>query len=316
MEIRKDLKDIENELNRAVLIAEKLREYDADWVHNKNQEDMEEIYKLPHHLYSQLEEVYAEGRQMARSLTYVLYSFNNVEVHSSIYSWVKNLENNWIKNSIYYKDLIVKAEQIQDNIERKYNSINQMIFTLNNQIKLLEQISTLLIMIKCKSIYLTEERAINNSNKSTFKISDNIDYYDVFISHASEDKTQYVEPLCKKFESEGIKIWYDKNEILWGDNIVKKINHGLSKSKYVIVVLSINFIRKNWTNAELEAVLNIETNNGDIRILPLLIGDENEIKLILDEYPLIAGKLHLKYLDGTEKITDSLKKRLNAHQKS
>jgi hypothetical protein len=133
MEIRKDLKDIENELNRAVLVAQKLQEYDDDWVHNKHQEDMRDIYQLPHHLSSPLEQVYAEGRQMARSFGYALCSFNNVEEHSTIYSWVKDLEENWLKYSDHYKSVIEKAEQTQIKIGRQYNSISQMIYTLKNQ---------------------------------------------------------------------------------------------------------------------------------------------------------------------------------------
>ncbi|MEX1003451.1 MAG: toll/interleukin-1 receptor domain-containing protein [Crocinitomicaceae bacterium] len=313
MEIRKDLKDIENELNRAVLIAQKLQEYDEHWVHDKNQEDMRDIYQLPHHLYSPLEQVYAEGRQMARSFAYALCLFNNVEEHSTIYSWVKSLEENWIKNSDYYKGVVEKAEQTQINIGREYNSINQMIHTLKNQIKLLDQTAILLTIIKGKSIYLIEESAINHTEKSSIELPvENEDSYDVFISHASEDKADYVEPLCAVFESEGIKIWYDKNEILWGDSIVRKINQGLSKSKYAIVVLSLNFIQKNWPTAELEAILNIETSKGEVRVLPLLIGNKDEISSIIDKYPLVAGKRYLKYEDGNQTIVNSLKERLKS----
>ena len=250
---------------------------------------------------------------MAISFGYALCSFNNVEEHSTIYSWVKDLEENWLKYSDHYKSIIERAEQTQINIGRQYNSISQMIYTLKNQVKLLDQTAILLTIIKGKSIYLIEERAINHTEKSSIELpNDNEDYFDVFISHASEDKPDYVEPLCSVFESEGIKIWYDKNEILWGDSIVRKINQGLSKSKYAIVVLSLNFIQKNWTTAELEAVLNIETSKGEVRVLPLLIGNEQEISSIIDKYPLVAGKRYLKYTDGNQTIVNSLKERLKS----
>ncbi|MEQ8238736.1 MAG: toll/interleukin-1 receptor domain-containing protein [Cyclobacteriaceae bacterium] len=310
MEIRKDL---ENELNRAILIAKKLQEYDDSWVHNKHQEDMRDIYQLPHHLSAPLEQVYAEGRQMARSFAYALCSFNNVEEHSTVYSWVKDLEENWLKYSDYYNSVIEKAEETQTNIGRQYNSISQMIYTLKNQIKLMEQTAILLTIIKGKSIYLIEERAINHTAKSSIDLPPNDDEnYDVFISHASEDKIDYVEPLNKVLEDEGIKIWYDKNEILWGDSLVRKINQGLSKSQFAIVVLSINFIQKNWPTTELEAVLNIETSKGEVRVLPLLIGNQEEINSIIDKYPLIAGKRYLKYSDGNQVIVSSLKERLKS----
>lgn len=33
--------------------------------------------------------------------------------------------------------------------------------------------------------------------------------YDVFISHASEDKKDFVEPLVGKLQDAGIRVWYD-----------------------------------------------------------------------------------------------------------
>lgn len=152
MEIRKDLKDIENELNRAFLIAKKLQEYDDRWVHNKHQEDMRDIYQLPNHLSYPLEQVYTEGRQMAYSFAYALCSFNNVEEHSTVYSWVKDLEENWLKHSDHYNSVIEKAQQTQTNIGRQYNSINQMIYTLKNQIKLMEETAILLTVYCLKNL--------------------------------------------------------------------------------------------------------------------------------------------------------------------
>lgn len=313
MEIRKDLKEIENELNRAVLLAEKLREYDDSWVHNKNREDMREIYKLPHHLSVPLEQVYAEGRQMGMSFSYTLCSFNNIEEHSTVYSWVKDIEENWIGYKNHFNEIISKAEQTQKNIGRRYNSINQMIHTFKNQIKLLDDTAILLTIIKGKSIYLTEERAINRtsiSNTEINKQSENI--LDVFISHASEDKVDFIEPLCKELEKHGVSLWYDKNEILWGDSIVRKINQGLSKSRFAIVAMSTSFIEKNWPSTELEAVLNIETSSGIVRVLPLLIGTDEETSLIIGKYPLIAGKRYLKFSDGYTTIIEALKQRLKS----
>lgn len=40
--------------------------------------------------------------------------------------------------------------------------------------------------------------------------------YDVFISHASEDKTDFVNPLVEKLQDAGINVWYDTLEMQWG----------------------------------------------------------------------------------------------------
>ena len=71
----------------------------------------------------------------------------------------------------------------------------------------------------------------------------------------------------------GISYWLDKAQINWGDSLTDKVNEGLADSKYVIVVLSNNFLAKRWPQRELNSVLNIEASTGEVKILPLIIGD-------------------------------------------
>ncbi len=50
--------------------------------------------------------------------------------------------------------------------------------------------------------------------------------WDVFISHASEDKP-YVEPLAKALEAAGVSVWYDRLVLEWGDDLRPMIDDGL-----------------------------------------------------------------------------------------
>jgi len=68
---------------------------------------------------------------------------------------------------------------------------------------------------------------------------------DIFLSHASEDKDRFIRPLVKEFSNFSIRFWLDEFEIGWGDSIVRKINEGLARSKYVLVLLTDNFLNKN-----------------------------------------------------------------------
>lgn len=79
--------------------------------------------------------------------------------------------------------------------------------------------------------------------------------YDVFLSHASEDKDLIVRPLAKALESRGLTVWYDENNLKLGDSLRRKIDQGLSKSRFGIIVLSKDFIRKGWTNYELDGMV-------------------------------------------------------------
>lgn len=52
--------------------------------------------------------------------------------------------------------------------------------------------------------------------------------YDVFISHATEDKDDIVRPLAENLVSQGLEIWYDEFELRIGDNLRQKIDFGLA----------------------------------------------------------------------------------------
>jgi hypothetical protein len=92
--------------------------------------------------------------------------------------------------------------------------------------------------------------------------------YDVFISHASEDKEDVVRPLAHALKQEGLKVWYDEFELKIGDSLRRKIDKGLANSKFGIVVLSKAFIRKGWTNYALDGIIT-KAVSGEQIILPI-----------------------------------------------
>lgn len=92
--------------------------------------------------------------------------------------------------------------------------------------------------------------------------------YDVFISHASEDKDAIVRPLAHSLQSGGLKVWYDEFELKIGDSLRRKIDKGLGSSKFGIVVLSQSFFGKGWTNYELDGLVT-RSISGDQVLLPI-----------------------------------------------
>jgi chromosome segregation ATPase len=58
---------------------------------------------------------------------------------------------------------------------------------------------------------------------------DEPDEYDVFVSHAWEDKESFVEEFVDELSSLGLRVWYDQSQIKWGDSTREKIERGLSK---------------------------------------------------------------------------------------
>lgn len=92
--------------------------------------------------------------------------------------------------------------------------------------------------------------------------------YDLFISHASEDKDDFVRPLAETLQGLGLKVWYDEFSMRVGDSLRRKIDSGLRNSRYGTVVLSADFIKKEWTNYELDALVAREMNDHKM-ILPI-----------------------------------------------
>lgn len=93
--------------------------------------------------------------------------------------------------------------------------------------------------------------------------------YDVFISHASEDKQDFVEPLTDALKAAGINIWYDSDQIGWGNSIRQSIDKGLINSRFCIVVLSPDFIQKYWTNYELNGIFQKASDSDENILLPI-----------------------------------------------
>jgi len=113
--------------------------------------------------------------------------------------------------------------------------------------------------------------------------------YDVFVSHAWEDKEDFVDEFVSELRKQGLRVWYDTDKLKWGDSMREKIDKGLSKSRYGVVVLSPNYIaeHKYWTKAELNGLFQVETINGKT-ILPIW---HNLTKKQVTEYsPIIADR--------------------------
>jgi hypothetical protein len=95
--------------------------------------------------------------------------------------------------------------------------------------------------------------------------------FDVFISHATEDKP-YVEPLVSALEAAGIRVWFDKTTLEWGDDLRSSIDRGLANCRYGIVVFSKAFLgRKKWTEYELNSLFALEQSSNKV-ILPIWHG--------------------------------------------
>lgn len=92
--------------------------------------------------------------------------------------------------------------------------------------------------------------------------------WDLFISHASEDKNEIARPPAEKLRDAGLRVWYDEFSLKLGDSFRRSIEKGISESKYGVVILSPNFFAKEWPQRELDSLTAREIDSGKI-ILPI-----------------------------------------------
>ena len=190
------------------------------------------------------------------------------------------------KNAEYLK--LQKAEQTEKKKQEK--EINDIKNNYEDRIRELTQMTTMV------------EKNIQ------FKEMQDLEEYDVFVSHAWEDKESFVDEFVTCLKKLDLKVWYDKDQISWGDSMRKRIDEGLKKSTFGVAVLTPNYIAegKYWTKAELDGLFQLESINGKT-LLPIW---HNLTKKEVMEYsPIIASKLAMNTAVSTpQEIAIELKK--------
>lgn len=134
--------------------------------------------------------------------------------------------------------------------------------------------------------------------------------WDIFISHASEDKETFVRPLATFLTKNKIKIWYDEFTIRLGESLREKIDEGIIKSNYGLIVISPNFIRKEWTKKELNGFFSKEIIEKTNSILPIWLNVDS--KDVFNYSPILFDKFAFKNDSNNienigEKIIDFIK---------
>lgn len=120
--------------------------------------------------------------------------------------------------------------------------------------------------------------------------------YDVFISHASEDKASVVTPLANALKEQGLSVWFDIFELRVGDSLRRKIDTGISRSRFGIVVLSPAFFAKGWPQYELDGLVTMAVSGKQV-LLPLWHGISKDE--VVRQSPSLADKVALRTSDYT-----------------
>jgi hypothetical protein len=123
----------------------------------------------------------------------------------------------------------------------------------------------------------------------------------VFISHSSKDDA-LAGKIVSYLESAGFDVWYDKQEIMPGDNWADKIAQGLRESDAMVVLLTENALGSDFMRRDIDFALSQKPFRR--RVVPVFVGDS---KTRRDEVPWIFDRLQSVNLKENGKNDDELR---------
>jgi len=126
---------------------------------------------------------------------------------------------------------------------------------------------------------------------------------DIFLCHAHLDKVTHLRPLVDALNKRGVSCWVDEAELLPGVSLIDAINDGLATAQFVLVVITENFLQRNWTQRELNAALSREIRTGTVVVIPVLATDHDAY---MQRYPLLEDKIYLEWSMGVESLADRI----------
>ena len=130
----------------------------------------------------------------------------------------------------------------------------------------------------------------------------------VFISHSSHDEA-LTAIIVSYLEQSGFEVWYDKREIMPGDNWADKIAQGLRESDAMVVLLTEDALRSESIRRDIDYALSQKPFRR--RVVPVFVGDSKNRR---DEVPWILDRLQSVNLqengtndEGLQRLTQVLK---------
>lgn len=127
--------------------------------------------------------------------------------------------------------------------------------------------------------------------------------WDVFVSHASEDKEDFARPLAQALKDRNLRVWFDEFTLRVGDSLRRTIDKGLAYSRYGVVIISPAFLSKEWPQKELDGLMAREVDGRKV-ILP--VWHNIDAATLRQHSPLLADRLATSSRKGLRQVVDEL----------
>lgn len=155
--VRADLKEVDAQISRLLVIGEAFRSKDRDWSHLKNKEDWgRNIPQIKSGLKkAKVERVYCDGRDMAGFMADALLSINyDITQYPNLTSIIERFNGSWVYLDL---DLVVEdAQRTHEELQLNCWAFNQMVFTFKDQQKLAKVVRQTLDHMKESDLYKRE----------------------------------------------------------------------------------------------------------------------------------------------------------------
>lgn len=133
--------------------------------------------------------------------------------------------------------------------------------------------------------------------------------FDLFVSYAGEDNDSIVRPLVEELQRRNLSVWYAGQQPTMGDSLSEKINDGLARARYGVLVLSPAFLEKNWPMFELHTLVAIAATVGRKKLLPVWHGVTHEE--LNKRVPTLAGLVGVPSSVGIQRLADEISAGMN-----
>lgn len=127
--------------------------------------------------------------------------------------------------------------------------------------------------------------------------------WDVFVSHASEDKEGFARPLAQALKDRGLRVWFDEFTLRVGDSLRRSIDKGLAHSRYGVVIISPAFLKKEWPQKELDGLVAREVDGHKV-ILP--VWHNIDATILRKHSPMLSDRLASSSSKGLIQVINEL----------
>ena len=99
-------------------------------------------------------------------------------------------------------------------------------------------------------------------------------------------------------------MWFDEAALRLGDSLRRKIDEGLARCNFGVVIISSNFLNKEWPQRELDGLAAREIAGGKTIILPIWhdIGQAT----IAQKSPTLADRVAAKSTEGIPALVEKI----------